>query len=445
MGSSTAYGTGAQPEADSSWVRRVNYYYKYQNQVVDTVYNIALGGYDPYHGLPNWYTPAPFYNLPDPQRNITKANSFSPTVIIVSFVSNNFNVPGLPTDSILRVLQLIKDSANKAGRVCFISTTQPRTSFDALSRQRLKVLKDSIINRFGFYAINFYDSLVNPVDNSILPQFASPYDQVHLNNAGHRMIARQVIAKNIFNITTTRSRKSGNWNDPQVWDKGIIPGPNDSISVQAGHTLTLNTSAQVKGLSVEPGATLVVDNNEAEVVVGNLFNRNRTMHVRGALLINEGKLTIYGRLQQEDGSSFVMNGGEISIDGNSGNEENSIEDGKHLFDISSDLDSFSFTGGTLQIVNPPLGSNSEAIRCPYNFGAGSILKLGNGISTVDANQPNGFGGALLPGQIGRLVIDAVSTNNNRIFTNVNALTVKGFELLSGRYVQAGPLNVEKPD
>jgi hypothetical protein len=257
MGSSTAFGTGAQP-IDSSWVRRVNYYYKYQLGLVDTVYNIALGGYDPYNGLPSWYTPAPFYSLPDPQRNITKANSLSPDVIIVSFVSNNFQVGGLPTDSIMKALQIIKDSANKEGRVCFISSTQPRTQFDAASRERLRILKDSILNRFGFYAINLFDSLVNPVDNTIVPQYASPFDQIHLNNAGHFMVYKQVLAKNIFNITTTRTRKSGNWNDPLTWDKGIVPGPADSVAVLAGHTLTVTAPVHIKALSVATGAAIQV-------------------------------------------------------------------------------------------------------------------------------------------------------------------------------------------
>ena len=258
IGSSTAFGTGAQP-IDSSWVKRINYYYKYQNNVIDTTYNLALGGYDPYHGLPSSYGTAPFYSVPDPLRNITKANSFNPNVIIVSFVSNNFQVGALPTDSIMNALQVIKDSANKEGHVCFISTSQPRTSFDVNSRARLRVIKDSIINRFGFYAINFFDSLVNNADNTILPEYAYAFDNIHINNAGHAVLFRQVLAKDIFNITTTRTRKSGNFNDPLTWDKGIVPTIADSVAVLPGHTLTVTGSAQVRALSVATGANIQVN------------------------------------------------------------------------------------------------------------------------------------------------------------------------------------------
>jgi hypothetical protein len=258
IGSSTAFGTGSQP-MDSSWVRKINYYYKYQNNIIDSTYNLALGGYDPYHGLPSSYITAPSYSVPDPQRNITKANSFNPDVIIVSFVSNNFQVGAMPTDSIMNAFQVIKDSANKLGHVCFISTTQPRTSFDINSRARLRVIKDSILNRFGFYAINFFDSLVNDIDNSILPEYASPFDNIHLNNAGHAVLYRQVLAKDIFNITTTRTRKSGNFNDPLTWDKGIVPTIADSVAVLPGHTVTITGSAQVRALSVATGANIQVN------------------------------------------------------------------------------------------------------------------------------------------------------------------------------------------
>lgn len=442
MGSSTAYGTGAQPAIDSSWVRRVNYNYKYQQAVVDTVYNLALGGYDPYNGLPSWYTPAPFYSLPDPERNITKANSFAPDIIIVSFVSNNFQVGGLPTDSIMKAFQIIKDSANKEGRICFITTTQPRTQYDVASRERLKILKDSIINRFGFYAINFYDSIVNTIDNTILPQFASPFDNIHLNNAGHYMLYKQVLAKEIFNTTINRTRMSGNWNDPATWDKGIIPTAADSIAVLPGHALVCNTSIQVRGLSVAAGGTITINNASVQVQVGDPSLCNHEVTINGTLSITNGKFIIHGRLNQSSGSSFIMSNGELIIDGNTGSAGSSAGDNAHLFSIAGGS-AFSFTGGTLQIIDPPLSGSSQAISCPYNFGTNSILKLGNGISTTPSNNGNGFGGNLLPAQIGRLIIDAATLSGNRVFKNLSPLTLKkGLEIISGNLVQSAALTIE---
>lgn len=440
IGSSTAFGTGAQP-IDSSWVRRINHFYKYQNNVVDTVYNIALGGYDPYHGMPSSYVPAAGYANPDPLRNITKANSFGPDVIIVSFVSNNFQVGALPMDSIMKAFQLIKDSANKEGRVCFISTSQPRTSFDNASRARLGIIKDSIINRFGFYAINFFDSLVNLVDNTILPAYASPFDNIHLNNAGHAMLYRQVLAKDIFNITINRTRKSGNLNDPLTWDKGIVPTAADSVAVLPGHTISVTSSAQLRGLSVAAGGTLQI-NSAVELTIGDASIKNHSVSIDGSLSISNGKLIIYGNLKQAAISNFSMSGGELIIDGNTGIAGSSVIDGVHLFDINSGLSSFSFSSGTLQIINPPLGANSQSINCAFNFGANSIVRFGNGISTIASNNLNGFGGNLMPAQVGRFFLDAATPLNNRIFKNLNPLTVNTeLRVLSGNLVEGASLTV----
>ena len=286
IGSSTAAGAGVSTY-DSCWVRRINYQYKYQQTVVDTVHNLALGGYDTYHGMPSSYPPAFGNSLPDPERNITKANSFTPTVVIVSFVSNKFDQ--MPMDSIMKTLQVIKDSANIENRVCFISTSQPRGSFDVAGRARLRVIKDSILNRFGFYAINFFDSIVNNADNTILPQFAYSGDNIHLNNAGHYMLYKQVLAKDIFNITVTRTRKSGNFNDRSTWDKGIIPTSADSVAVLPDHTLTFNSSAQLRALRIEAGGSVVIS-NAVEVQIGDPDSPNKRIILNEQLNIINGKL-----------------------------------------------------------------------------------------------------------------------------------------------------------
>jgi hypothetical protein len=99
-------------------------------------------------------------------------------------------------------LQVIKDSVNILGKVCYITTSQPRQdgSFpDLPSRQKLKVIRDSIINRFGVFAIDFYTPVTNMVDYTILPQYSAG-DNIHLNNAGHAVLFQQVKAKNIFNL-----------------------------------------------------------------------------------------------------------------------------------------------------------------------------------------------------------------------------------------------------
>ena len=149
------------------------------------------------------------------------------------------------------------------------------------------MVKDSILNRFGFYAINFYDSIVNNTDNTLLTDYAYG-DGIHLNNSGHALLYRQVVAKDIFNITTTRTRKSGNFTDRSVWDKGIIPGPGDSIAVLPGHVLTFNSSVQIRALSIASGATVMISSPSIQVQIGDhSLGNNSTLKFGNVFSTNE--------------------------------------------------------------------------------------------------------------------------------------------------------------
>jgi hypothetical protein len=194
IGSSTAAGAGADPE-DSAWVNRLRHYYVTQQGTVSVIHNLAVPGSNNYQGMPSSYQPPPFKSSPDPERNITKAIQLNPDIIIISYVSNNLNEYSI--EETMFTLQTMKDSANAAGKVCFITTTQPRDNFDDAGRERLRILKDSILNRFGYFAINFFDPLVGP-NNMRHPDYAYPWDDVHINNARHRLLFEQVLAKNII-------------------------------------------------------------------------------------------------------------------------------------------------------------------------------------------------------------------------------------------------------
>lgn len=195
LGSSTAQGVGASVP-DSSWVRRLNYHYKYELAVLDTVHNRAKSGKDPYFSMPSSYVPPINRPFPNPDSNITRVLQFNPDVVIVSFVSNNFDI--YTFEEIRNTLTTIRDSANEAGKICFITTPQPRTSFGTTARVKLRDLKDSVIKWFGPYSINFFDPLVDPTDLSIRAEYRYSRDQVHINDAGHRVLYEQVLAKEIF-------------------------------------------------------------------------------------------------------------------------------------------------------------------------------------------------------------------------------------------------------
>ncbi|MDB5200997.1 MAG: hypothetical protein JWQ27_406 [Ferruginibacter sp.] len=238
------------------------------------------------------------------------------------------------------------------------------------------------------------------------------------------------------------SVNSGSWSDPATWLPGTVPGPGDSVIIRAGHTVVANINATVKNININTGGKLQINDPAVSITVGDNSNKTKKMVNNGELEISAGNLIINGNLAVNAGASFTQSGGTLTIDANTGTAATSIADGIHLYNISPSVAAFNFSGGTLSIIDPPLGATSQAINCPLNFGAGSIVAFGNGVSTIASANTNGFGGDLLPAQIGQMILDAATTGNNRHFQNINPLKIKtNCTVLSGNLVQNGLLEI----
>jgi hypothetical protein len=207
IGSSTTAGQGSFP-LDSSWIRRFNYYYKYQLGIADTTYNLGVGGYNCYKGMPSSYVPPPLRPGADINQNVTMAVSLltgmaipANGVIIVNYPTNGYDTYSIA--EVMNCLQIIYDSATRLGNRCYITTTQPRSDGAFASsavKRKLADIKDSILNRFGVdKTINFYDGMYNPVDTTILGMYSAG-DNIHFNNTGHRVLFQRVLAKNVFGL-----------------------------------------------------------------------------------------------------------------------------------------------------------------------------------------------------------------------------------------------------
>lgn len=204
IGSSTTAGTGAKP-VDSSWVNRIDQYYGKELKLLDSTYTLAVPGYPCYKGMPDNYVPAYGRDLPDYNRNVSKALRLldglvmpSRGVVIINFPSNGYVTYSI--EEVLYCLQSMYDSVVREGHRCYVTTTQVRTDGDfgkSATKRKMAILKDSILQRFGVHAINFYDGTYNPADTTILPQYASG-DGIHLNNRGYRELFERVRAKQIF-------------------------------------------------------------------------------------------------------------------------------------------------------------------------------------------------------------------------------------------------------
>ncbi|HEV2355046.1 MAG TPA: hypothetical protein VGR89_12435, partial [Puia sp.] len=206
IGSSTMYGTGPA-NIDSSLVNRIQRYYR-QNDIIDTIYNLAVGGSTVYNGVTaDFVSPGPYPNQYDSTANVTAALAKGIDVLIVGYPSNLYEIGQLTIPEIMAAHQNIFDAANAAGVKCYITTTQPRTSsFDSADQAQLLVIRDSLLNRFGVYCMDFMTPMVYPGTFTVLPQYSAG-DGIHLNSAAHAQLANIVEATNPFRFIV---------NDPSI-------------------------------------------------------------------------------------------------------------------------------------------------------------------------------------------------------------------------------------
>ncbi|HMO61935.1 MAG TPA: hypothetical protein PKC39_06790 [Ferruginibacter sp.] len=261
------------------------------------------------------------------------------------------------------------------------------------------------------------------------------------NGFSDTLLIKTIMPLDSFCINKTIA--AGSFKNPAIWSKGVVPGLCDSIVVQ--HAVNADTSIIIKAARINPGATLTLNNASINLQIGETGEGTAMLENAGTLTIQSGTISVKGRVLHKSGSTFNMSGGNLKIDGNAGVQDISVSNGLSLFEASPGMLGFNFTGGILELADPPFGDASQAINCAYNFGDNSTLVLGVNTSATPGKNPDGFGGSNFPAKIGKLIINAGTRNGNRHFINKKTLTVKGSVEVgtgSGLILQA-PLQVNK--
>ena len=255
--------------------------------------------------------------------------------------------------------------------------------------------------------------------------------------AGFRAVYTTIICASI-----RKTIGSGNFNNPAIWECGLLPSLNDSVEISEGHSVTIPVSTQIKYLKIRPSASVSILDPSVVLTIGGASKKTSQLFVEGSLTISSGTCWVNGKVQLTGNYSFMLTGGKLTIDGNTGFVSTSVADGESLMVADAGATSFICSGGTLQFVNPPLGSSSEIMQVPYDFAAGNTLLLGDGNSTIGSNNTNGFGGNGFPATIGKLILDAATVGNNRVLKVIKPLTVKiNCEIKSGNLVQQSSITV----
>ena len=193
IGSSTAQGVGATP-IDSSWVNLAKNYFKGLG-LIDTIYNIALGGETTYAGMPSNFIQPAGRPAPDTSTNVTKALSFNPDVVLVNFPTNDAAADYTLAETMSN-LRTIYETVIASGKIVYITTSQPRDGLLTVSEELLKTTRDSVLTEFSGFSLNFYDPIVAADSLTINPIYN--FDGTHVNNGGHQQLFQVVKAAGIL-------------------------------------------------------------------------------------------------------------------------------------------------------------------------------------------------------------------------------------------------------
>ncbi|MDB5202085.1 MAG: hypothetical protein JWQ27_1494 [Ferruginibacter sp.] len=204
VGSSTAYGTGANP-IDSSWVNKFKLYIQNQHAQA-TIVNLATLGLNSYHVSPTGTVIPANRPFPvDEERNITRAISLHPDAIILSLPSNDIAM-GIPVSEAETNLDRIVAAADANQIPVWVTTTQPRNGLSSSERNSQMLLRDWILQRYGNKAVDFF-STVSLADGRI-NEFYSANDSVHLNNYGHHVLFTRIVEEKIWDSICNRRNLS---------------------------------------------------------------------------------------------------------------------------------------------------------------------------------------------------------------------------------------------
>ena len=208
LGSSTAAGTvsGGGTYAQSwAGMFQASLRKNTSDNADTSILNLAYPGFVSYNVMPSTgYTPpANRTGWPvDPARNVNAAIAAAPDIVIISLPTNDAELPGFAPTELMGNLRLMYSRLTAANIKCFIATTQPRTTYNATLRQYIRVLRDSILNTFAQYSLNFWDDLADPSDpGAYIPALTG--DGIHPNAPGHVFLFNRVVAKNVFAVTGT--------------------------------------------------------------------------------------------------------------------------------------------------------------------------------------------------------------------------------------------------
>ncbi|MFH1321979.1 MAG: T9SS type A sorting domain-containing protein [Bacteroidota bacterium] len=208
-----------------------------------------------------------------------------------------------------------------------------------------------------------------------------------------------LIHANLNVVDPVKTTGSGNWNDPNIWDGGCVPGSSDNASIEAGYIVTITADVSITELIIKSTAMLDFSTN------GVILTIDKT------LMVNNGG-TLTGSADPSNLLYITENAEMITIDGTA-----------DIYKLTAEHSKFKLYGsGTLTIETDY--SNTTTLARTYNYISGGLTIKGN-IDVSGQEFNNRYGGVL---NIGGSIIATkffASTGENTVkYTGNGAQTIK---------------------
>lgn len=287
LGSSTAAGEYARP-LDSSWVNKFKQYLGTVFQSYEVV-NLAVGGFTTFNVMPNGYQrPSPWDANPslavDVNKNITKALSLNPSLILINLPTNDSDLL-IPANQQLANFDALIDAAGSQGIPVYLSTTQPRNSTQSV-RTLLIQMRDLINSRYSGKVMDFWTGVAN-ADGSIVALYNA--DGTHLNNAGHEVLFQRAKSSVQLILPTTASPNPLAFGNRQVGVPATLPvtltnASSATIVFDNIYTGTSRFTPDRSSTSLSPGGSVDLQVTFTPPALGT-FSDTLFLHNNSALLL----------------------------------------------------------------------------------------------------------------------------------------------------------------
>lgn len=235
IGSSTSAGTGATA-SDSMMTQRVYNTLEDTLGIVNQLDNKSLSGLSVWAGRPTGSSGS--FDAPDVARNITAMLAGSSNDVILVFYPSNDYDSSVTVQHVLEAYKLIYDAGTAAGKIMYLGTTLPREAFGGAARLFLREISDSLRLR---WPDNHFDSHSPVTDYDGVTALYNEGDNIHQNNAGHRILANKIISMNPFKNWATSASVITSPNSLSTTVTGLVDGTHIFMgTVEDAHGQTAN-------------------------------------------------------------------------------------------------------------------------------------------------------------------------------------------------------------